>query len=198
MIKIDHIIPKQRFEVVLDHLGAILLEEMTNQKVLLNYNDNFEIYKERQEPIDKSEDVVINISIGSIEYSNNNAFPSDGSHTINIDVYVNGYESSSETGSEFSRLRLAKTVGIIRYIVMHDVHYNLKFEDATIMSRYISSINFSENNNQDGVFSRMARIELVYRFSETYQDNLLQPLKGNDTTVKQALTEKGFNFQFNN
>jgi len=198
MIKIDHIIPKQRFEVVLDHLGAILLEEMTNQKVLLNYNDKFEIFKERQEPIDKSEDVVINISISNIEYSNNNAFPNDGTHTIYIDVYVNGYESTSLTGSDFSRLRLTKTVGIIKYILMHDSCFNLNFTNPTIMSRYINSINFSENNNQDGAFSRMARIELIYRFSETYQDNLLTILEGNDTTVKRELTDKGFKFQFNN
>lgn len=199
MARIDHIIQMQRFEMVIDQLGAILLDELSNQKLLNNYNEIFEIFKERQEPIDKSEDIVINLSINNIDYANQNSFNRDGIHNINIDVYVNGYETNEVTANDFTRFKLHKTIGLIRYIIEHDAYYNLNFTEEVIMSRYINSANFFENtNNQDGSFNRMARLELVLRFSEKYQDNQLNPLLGNDTRVKTKLTNNGFKYEYNN
>lgn len=196
---IDHVIPQHRFEIVLNNIGAILLSELNNQKLLNNFNELFEVFKERQTPIDKGEEIVINLTINNIDYNNHNAFNSDGTHTIHIEVYVNGYETSALSGSEVSNTKLNKTVGLIKYILSHDEYFNLGFSVPVIASKTINSVSFDKSiTNQDASFSRMAVIEMSARFSENYQDNTLVPLLGNDTGVKINLTEKGFKFEFNN
>lgn len=196
---IDHVIPQHKFETVLNNIGVILLSELNNQKFLNNFNESFEIFKERQTPIDKAEEIVINLVIDNISYTNHNQFSSDGTHTINIEVYVNGYETSTLNGSEFSSLKLNKVVGLISYVLRHDEYFNLGFQTPTIASKTLNSISFDKSiTNQDATFSRMAIIELMVRFSENYQDNNLIPLLGNDSRIKINLTDKGYKFEFNN
>lgn len=196
---IDHVIPQHKFEAILNNIGAILLSELNNQKLLNNFNELFEVFKERQTPIDKSEEIVINLVIDNISYTNHNQFSSDGTHIVNIEVYVNGYETSTLNGSEFSSSKLNKVIGLISYILKHDEHFNLGFSTPTIASKTLNSISFDKSiTNQDATFSRMAVIELMVRFSENYQDNQLPILLGNDSNIKINLTNRGYKFEFNN
>ena len=63
--KINIEIPQQNFEKVVDQVGAVILLELSNQNTINSFGFDFGVYKERQTPIDKSEDSVINVSLAN-------------------------------------------------------------------------------------------------------------------------------------
>ena len=75
---ITEIIPIQGFEIVLNKIGVILFEELSNQKLIQVINGDFDLFIERQEPYDKSEDVVINISLDNDNFTGKTQKDSQG------------------------------------------------------------------------------------------------------------------------
>ena len=197
--KINIEIPQQNFEKVIDQVGAIMLLELSNQNTISSFGFDFGVYKERQTPIDKSEDSVINVSLANSDNSNFNEFSYESNSQIYIDVYVNGYDTDTLTASDFTKLRLHKLVGKIRYILSNTVYKTLGFPFGFIKGTYLNSIAFDDNyGNQDGAFNRMARLTFNVRHIEDCENEIETLLEGNDTVVRLDLTNRGYKFNFNN
>lgn len=184
-------IPAQGFEIVLNKIALIIFEEIVNQEQIQNLDSTSEVYIERQEPYDKSEDVIINVSCSNANYTGNKK-DSQGNTIYHIDVYCRSF-NQEVSGSYDSRLKLHRYVGMIRYILSSSKYHALDLPNGLIGGKYIDSISFDDNyGNQDGAYIRFARLIFSVRIQE-YQ-NLWDsvPLLGNDTTVKIDLTNLGF------
>lgn len=197
-VKITEIIEEQSFEFLTKTIGAILLLELENQKTIQSYDIDLGVFIERIEPIDKSEDVVVNVSLNAVNYDSHNEFESQGTHSFNIDVYTFGLESSDETANENVRLKLHKITGWIRYILSSTKYKTLGLNPGLVGGTYVQSINFDDTfGKEDGSMSRMSRLVFSVRATEFQNSDELLAFTGNDTTIKLDLTEKGYKLIFN-
>lgn len=196
--KITEIIEEQSFEILTKEVGAIILLELTNQITLQSFGIDLGVFIERIEPVDKSEDVIINVSLNNVNYDNHNEFTSQGTHIFNIDVYCFGESSINETANDNVRLKLQKITGWIRYILQSTKYKTLGFELGFIVGTYIQSINFDDSfGKEDGSMTRMSRIVYSVRANEYQNSDELVAFTGNNTTIKLGLTEKGYKLIFN-
>lgn len=197
-ILIDEIIPVQGFEVVTQQIGAILLLELDNQNNIQSTDYGLDVYLERIEPIDKSEDIVVNVSLDNMQNVQHNEFSLEGQNTFNIDVYCFGEESSTETASTNVRVKLQRVVGWIRYILSSPKYKTLDFAPGLIGGTYVQSITFDDNfGKEDSSMTRMARLQFMVRVYEQQNEDLTAEFTGNDTVIKLGLTEKGYKLIFN-
>jgi len=191
-------IQKQGFELVLDQLGIIVLEELTNQKKLCNLDYDFEVYLERQEPTDKSEDVVISIGFDSANYSNKNQATTEGLTTYFIDIFTSGIESTNESGDDNSRIKSSRFLGMIRSILSSTKYKTLGFQYGLIGGTMVDSLqNQLRYGNGDGSFFKFARITFTVRIQENSEMWNGIELLGNDTDIKLSSTDKGLKLIFN-
>ena len=198
--KITEIIAEQSFEILTKEVGAILLLELDNQLNLEACSSGIDlgVFIERIEPVDKSEDVVVNVSLNNVNYDNHNEFTSQGTHTFNIDVYAFGEASTDETANDNVRIKLQKITGWIRYILQSTKYKTLGFAPGFIGGTYVQSINFDDSfGKEDGAMTRMSRLVFSVRASEFQDSDELLAFTGNDTTIKLDLTDKGYKLIFN-
>ncbi len=192
-------IPTQGFEIVTNRLGVILLEELTNQKLIQELKDDFSVFIDRQEPFDNSEDVVINISLSNSSFTGLTQKDTQGVCTYFVDVYCTGNESLSLTGNDDVRQRLHLWIGLIRYILSSTKYQMLGLPAGLIGGKYVNNISFPEmNGNQDASYIRMARLDFSVRVQESQDMWSGIQLLGNDTGIKLYLTDKGYQLKFNN
>lgn len=195
-ILITEKIESQGFEIVLNKLGAILLEELSNQRDNFNNSAVFDLFIERQQPYDKSEDVVIIVSLDNINYSGYTESSSDGGAIYNIDIYTTGVESSEETGNKASRDKLHLFTGWIRYILSSSKYKTLDLPAGCIGGTYVNSISFDDNyGTQDGSFIRMARVQFSVRINEVQELFNGIDLFCNGTTIRLEETNRGYKLE---
>lgn len=198
MALINYIIPMQAFEVVLNKIASILLIEVSNQVTLNSLNDQVEVYTERMTSFDKSEDVLINVSLASSNFQNITKRDSTGLTDFYIDVYARGFESDLSTGEKDSRNKLHRYMGMCRHILSSSRYMYLGFEPGLIGGVYVNSINYDDNyDNQDAAYIRMARLNLSVRIYEFQDMDIPVEFLGNDTIIKLSNTDKGQKLIFN-
>jgi hypothetical protein len=198
-ILIDEKIEIQGFEVVLNKLGAILLEELSNQRDSCNNTALFDVFIERQQPYDKSEDVVIIVSLDNVNYSNFTESGSEGLCVYNVDIFTSATESAVETGNKASRDRLHLFAGWVRYILSSTKYKTLDLPPGCIGGTYVNSLSFDDNyGNQDGSFIRMSRVQFSVRINENQELFNGIDFLGNDTEIRIEGTDKGYKLIFNN
>lgn len=202
---INEIIPLQGFDIVETRIGEILLTELTNQKNLQGLTSDFGVFLERQEPMDKSEDVVITVTLMDTNFSEFTTKGSQGNTIYVIDVYASGTASDTETASINSRIKIHKYVGMIRYILSSAKYLTLGFPPGLIGGKYVERIhfdtdysNFGNHSNFDGSFIRFARIFYAVRIQEDQELWTPIALEGADSVYKLDDTEKGTQIIFNN
>lgn len=198
MATITEQIPEQSFELITKQLGAIMLLELNNQNDLSNAGYDLGIFLERIEPIDKSEDVVINVSLNSINYDEHNEFEVHGAHTFNLDVYSFGIESIDQTASTNVRIKVQRVLGWIRYILSSTKLKTLGFEPGLICGTYVQSVNFDDTYyREDSSMTRMARLVFSVRAFEVQNPDENTDFQLNDTSIKIDSTDKGYKLIFN-
>lgn len=195
----------QGFEVVANRIGSILLEEVTAQQALQSFDDNVEIFNERIEPFDKSQDVMITIAFRKAGYEGQTTRDSQGEYHYFIDVFASGWGEGDIPSSIVAKNKLFRYVGLVRYILSSGKYLTLGFAPGLIGGKYIETItldtdysNFGNHSNYDGSYIRFARI--IYRVR--VQENQLLwegvELQGNTTNVSLDDTDQGTKFIFNN
>ncbi len=198
-VLITEIIPQQGFEIVLNRLGAILFEEVSNQKNEQSFTDDVSFWIERQQPYDKAEDVVIVVSCNNIAYNGQTQHGAQGDTNYFVDVYARGHESEATTGNDDTRFKMHRYLGIIRYILNSTKYKTLAFPPALVGGVNVQTIQFDDNyGRQDGAFIRFARLSVSVRINESQELWNTDPFEGMDTTIKLDLTEKGYKLIFNN
>lgn len=198
-VLITETIGKQGFELISEQLGAILLLELSNQKKIQCKKFNLDVYNERQNPIDRSEDVVINVSLNNIAISSHTEREFDSVLNFFVDVYVNGDESIDLSGDAETSQKLNLMLGWARYILSSTRYKTLAFDCGMIMGTYVRNIQFDDNfGEQNGTFSRMARISFEVRAVEgqDMENGIL--LGQNNSIIKLEETELGYKYNFVN
>lgn len=205
MAVITEIIPAQGFEIVQNRIGEILIEEISNQIDLQNLSDSVEVFVERIEPFDKSEDVMISIAFKEGEYEGQTTSDSQGYYTYFIDLFVTGKGIGNESPSTNARNKLFKYIGMIRYILMSGKLQTLGFVPGLIGGKTIKKImldtdysNFGNHSNYDAAFIRFCRIYFTVRVQESQLLFEGIPLQGNNTNITYETTNKGTKVIFNN
>ena len=201
---LTEIIPTQAFEIVQNRIGAILLEEITNQMSLQSLTDVFELYLERVEPYDKSEDVMISVAFNSGDYDGYTQQDVQGEYMYFIDIFAKGAGVGTQTPSENVRQKMFKYVGMARYILSSGKYPTLGLPPGVIGNRHIRKItfdtdysNFGNHSNFDGAFIRFCRIIYTVRVRESQLLWEGIPLYGNDSNLRPEGTEFGTRLIFN-
>jgi hypothetical protein len=190
---INEIIPNQGFEIVLNKIGVIVLEELSNQKIIQPIDSDFEVFIERQEPYANSEDVVINISYENSDFGGKTQKDVQGNTTFSIDIYTTGIESAGQTGNDDARIKALKYAGMIRYILSSTKYKTLGYAPGLIGGSMVENItNQTKYGNEDASFIKFVRVTFSVRIQENQEAWTGIPLLGNDTTIKLDMTDKGY------
>lgn len=196
---ITEIIPIQGFEIVLNKIGVVLFEELTNQKNIQSINGNFELFIERQEPYDNAEDVVINISLDNDNFTGKTQKDSQGLTSFFIDIYSKGFLAMKRDESSVFRDKRSVYTGLVRYILSSTKYNKLGFEPGFIGGAYVDGISYeSTPANEDASFVKFARITYSVRIQENQKNWSGIALAGNGSAVRLSESEKGYKFEFNN
>jgi hypothetical protein len=178
---------------------------LTNQKRIQGIESDFGVFLEREEPYDKSEDVMITVMLHGSDYAGFTQKDSQGHTSYIIDVFAGGAGTPTEQPSIAARRKIFEYVGMIRYILSSTKYQSLGLPQGLIGGKYVESIkfdidfsNFGNHSNYDGSFIRFARILFTVRIQENQALWTGIPLLGNDTLVTLDNTSKGFQLKFNN
>jgi len=166
---INYLIQPQNFELVRDALGFVLASELENQRSFPNsrFTEPAEIFRERTTAISNSEDVVINITLTSDEFSNKTQKDSQGKTFFNIEIFSHGAASDETTGSLDSAMKLHKYIGFVRHVLSHTEYKTLTLEPGYIGGTAVESFEVMESNNrEDADFSKMAIVVFSVRIQE--------------------------------
>lgn len=196
---IENIIPTQNFEVVRDAIGSILLTELTNQKLLQGFDDDFAIYAERTVPIQNDDILTINVSLDSFDSVFRNQKDGMGRTVYNVDFYSNGTATGDQSGSENSSFRLHKFIGMSKYILSHTQYKTLELPLGIIGGTEVENFTIMDADlKQDSNFVRMGRLTIAVRLlqGQTMETGVL--INQASTTVKLAETDLGFVYEFIN
>lgn len=198
-------IPTQGFEHVANRIAEILTEEVANQIAIQGYQDEVEVYLERIEPFDKSEDVMISVSFREANYDGMTQRDVQGECLYFIDLFVTGSGVGDEPPSINAKNKLFRYLGILRYILSSGKMPTLNFSPGFIGGKYIKKIgidtdysNFGNHSNYDGAYIRFARIFYIVRVQENQALWTGVALGGNDSTILYDNTDKGIKLTFNN
>ncbi|APZ82880.1 hypothetical protein [Flavobacterium phage FL-1] len=209
MAILTEIIPPQGFDLVGNRIAEIITEEISNQVIIQNFSENVEVFLERIEPMDKSEDVMISVALRQGDFEGQTLRDVQGNYTYFIDLFTSGW--AEETGqiitapSIVSKDKLYRYMGLIRYILSSGKLNTLGFPPGLIGGKYIKRVmidtdysNFGNHSNYDGSYIRFARFIFDVRVQETQLlwDSI--PLLGNNTNFTYEDTPKGTQLIFNN
>jgi len=196
---ITEIIPRQNFEIVGDKIGEILAVELANQKTLQSLPENQKIFRERITPVDKTEEVVVNVLFDSFNNSYNTQSDVQARTNYFIDIYASGKAKGLTPGDEVVALKMLKYVGLCRYILSSHKYITLGLAPGSIGGKTVESIQMYEQpNSQDTNYSRMCRINFSVRIMENQAlwNGVL--LAESLTGVKLELTDKGYQYKLIN
>lgn len=205
MAVITETIPPQAYEIVQNRIGEILAEEIANQVDIQGLTDEVEVFVERIEPFDKSEDVMISLAYREGLYEGQTQQNTQGHYTYFIDVFCTGKGVGDEPPSTNVRNKIFKYIGMVRYILSSGKMPTLGFAPGLIGGKYVTKMtldtdysNFGNHSNYDGAFIRFCRIHFIVRVQE---NQLLWegiPLEGNDTNIQYETTNRGTRIVYNN
>ena len=199
MALITEIIPEQGSEKVLNRLGAILFLEISNQITLQSIPDDFALFIGRQEPYDKSEDVVVNVRPSNVSFTGQTQEGVQGDNVYNIDIYAQGRSTQVVSGNTVSKDKMQRYLGFVRYILGSTKYKTLEFPYGLIGGVNVQSVQHDlRYGEEDANFISFARFQVSVRINECQELWDVSPLEGVDTVVKLDETDKGFKIIFNN
>lgn len=196
---IDELIQEQNFERITRSIGTILNDEIQNQITLQSLTDSVVILTEIMRPYDKSEDVRINVSVNTIDFSDTTEKDAIGKATYYIDCYVNADETAMRTGAEGARFKLQRYLGMCRYILQSTKHQRLGFDRGIINTITVTNMQFEDTYGlQDGSFARMGRLTVDIRYNENQDLWLPVNLEGTSTSVSLEGSNRNYELELNN
>lgn len=205
MATITETIPIQGFGLVANRIAEILVEEIANQVSVQGFQENVEVFSERIEPMDKSEDVMISVAFKEDDFEGYTQQSSSGNCMYFVDLFCSGYGQNDTPPSIVSKTKLYRYLSLIRYILSSGKMPTLLFPRGLISTKYIKRImvdtdysNFGNHSNYDGSYIRFARVIFMVGVYENQELWEAQSLLGNNTKINYDNTSKGVKLIFNN
>jgi len=199
MALINTIIEPSGTELIKHQIAAILKTELENQKVLQSDTFPINVFVDRMVPIDKAEILVINVRFESLNPESINQHGSQETGTFTIDTWATAKQTSTKRGDLISTNLRDKITFQIKAILQSTFYVTLGFVPGFIMSSNVQNIEpYEPNNNQDGSFVSMARINHEVRFYQNYKVEEGVLITQNNTNVKLSNTELGYKYELIN
>jgi len=192
---ITYEITTQNFEKVRDRIAIIIAEEFAGQKAITG-NELFDagVWIERSIPFDLPELPSINVMFAGANYDNTNALTSTGANRYLIDVHSNAKDEENTNGDKLAILKLHKLIGVIRFIMQSDEHYDFGFDPKIIQNNHkIENTSIAKPSNiGDGYHNAIGRLTLNAKFNESVAAGTGITIDEINSTFKIDETEKGF------
>lgn len=205
MAILNEIIGEQGFEKVSNRIAEILSEEISNQIDLQGFEDNVNVYIERIQPFQRSEDVSIQVYFKGGTYDGYTNSDAQGEYLYYIDLYTSALQEGDVDASIISKNKSYRYLGLIRYILSSGKIPTLGFPMGLIGGKYVKNImqdlefsNFGSDPSLDASNIRFSRVIFAVRVQENQAlwDGI--PLQGSDTTITYENTPNGTRVIFNN
>ena len=193
MALINTIIPPQNYEKIRDSLFDILVEEISNQFILLSDPEfNARVFKERVVPFDSSELPCINILFVRGEYDNIDVIQTRGEYTYFIDVYTKAKTTNAKRGDTTSLEKLQRILGIVRTILEDPQYRTLTFTAPSLEHTEVKSISIIQpENNQDSNNISLGRLTFIAVITEGVELLSANIITEAETNVEINDTDKG-------
>lgn len=195
----------QGFEKVSNRIAEILAEEIGNQIEIQEFEEDVEVFIERIQPFQTSEDVSIQVYFKGGTYDGYTTRDAQGEYMYYIDLYASSIGIGDVDASIVSKNKIYRYLGLIRYILSSGKIPTLGFPNGLIGGKYIKSIsqdlefsNFGAEPSKDASYIRFSRIVFLVRVNENQALWNGIPLQGNDTKIRYEATSKGTKVVFNN
>jgi hypothetical protein len=187
-------IPKQGFELCRDAIGAIILTELTAQKVIQgsDFPEDVNVLSESLTPFDSADLVALNIALASANYSQFTQIDAQGKTIYLVDIYTSG------TNSGDSSFRRDKFLGMVGYIFRSAYYRMLGLPAGLIGGVYVESFVIGETKKEDSAFTSFAQMQIGVRIQEEGQGWPGVAFAQNNSGVTLGLTSKGYKYQFIN
>lgn len=187
-------IPKQGFEICRDAIGAIILTELTNQKVIQrsNFPEVINVLSESLTPFDAADQVAINVVLASSGYSQITQIDAQGKTLYALDIYTSGINSGD------SALRRDKFLGMIGFIFRSSYYRMLGLSPGLIGGTYVESFMIGETKKEDSAYTSFAQLILSVRIQEEAQGWPGVAFDQNNSGITLELSAKGYKYQFTN
>lgn len=205
MAYITETIEPQAFEKVANRIAEILREEISNQQEIQDFDDDVEVFIERIQPFQRSEDVSIQVYFKGATYEGYTQKDTQGENMYYIDLYTSAMGVGGIDPSIISKNKNYRYLGLIRYILSSGKYMTLDFPFGLIAGKYIKSIsadvefaNFGAEPSQDGSFIRFTRIIFIVKVQENQELWNSIPLQGNNTNITYEESELGTRLIYNN
>jgi len=195
MAKIIGLIPPQRFEIIRDRIGEIIAEELTHQYALggLTFPN---VYVERCVTFGGTELPAINITLAKGDYDGKTQRQTNGTYTYNIDIYTASSFTDDARGDYLAAQSLQRYLGMIRAILENPLYRCLDYAPPFNCSTDVISFDIQGPDNlqpnTDTLGTACARLLFIVKVSETVELITAPMLAQSITSVKLALTEKGY------
>jgi hypothetical protein len=176
------------FEKVSNRIAEILAEEIGNQKDIQGFEEDVQVFIERIQPFQTSEDVSIQVYLKGGTYDGQNVRDVQGEYLYYIDLYTSALQKGNVDASVVSKNKNYRYLGLIRYILSSGKIPTLGFPPGLIGGKYVKSI------SQDLEFSNFGSVRV--QENQALWDGI--PLEGNDSTFTYEATDKGTKVVFNN
>lgn len=199
MSQLNQVIQRQGFEVIKEQVGAILKNELENQKALQNFDLPINVFLDRVVPYDDSEQLMFNVGLRSYSKSNKSQYGAHVEAEFSIDVYTSSKQKSTGRADEISSNIRDRYIGLCDAILSSTKYYQLLFEAPRIMNTMVNGVQtYEASNNQDFKFVSMSRLTFQVKYNEDYETWNGLDFKQMITNVKIDLTEKGYKFELIN
>lgn len=197
-------IQPQAFEKVANKIAEILKEEISNQQEQQDFDEDVEVFIERIQPFQRSEDVSVQVYYKGGTYDGYTTHNSQGEYQYFIDLYTSSLGEGNVDPSIISKRKNYRYLGLIRYILSSAKYLTLGFPQGLIAGKYIKSItqdiefaNFGAEPSKDGSFIRFSRVIFIVRVVEKQDLWNGIPLLGNNTNITYEDTDLGTKLIFN-
>lgn len=198
--KLLGVIPPRQYEIIRDRIAVILGDEFAGQYAMQSPPGTPPtIGIERAISIDKEEVPFINVSFGGGDFSNKDQKQKDGSYTFYIDCYTSAESEDDNEGDKMAQIALHKLMGMCDAILENPQYKTLDFTPPSIRGVMVRSMIIDvRNNTKDALSETRGRLEFVVNAVETVELITPELIGQNDTVVKIALTDKGYQYQYVN
>ncbi len=192
---IKNIIPKQKFELINERIGAIAKLELEEQKILQNFPDPVNVFSERLDAFSDTEQVMVNTMFDSLRDPEDGQGASNYTGNFFIDVYGTGASTTGERGDLRSSKKLLHFGGMLRSIFSATVYKTLGFIPGTIGGVSVSNFQIAQLENAATQNITMGRLTLQVRFVESQELQTGELMAEALTGVKLDLTEQGYKYE---
>lgn len=197
MILINEPIPFDNFHLIRDSICAILLCELENQLDLQGCGESIGVWSERSNTFNQSEELMINVSFDSSNYSNHTEMTTNSENVFFIDVVASAKENSENNGGFNSSKLRDKYVSMIRFILSHHRYRKLSLPAPIVLSSWVGNVEtFDPKTNSDTSFVKMSRIYFNVKSTECSSFDEGVCFDSIFSEVKLCDTDLGYKYEF--